>query len=102
MKVALRRQEDAVTFVQTTVPDWKGTTVVTGQTPEYLAGFCDVRREIGGGVRDWCSIGQGRTAALRFQMVRRKSLLQQRKRLLRRIGEMEEVQVFGRDSSLFN
>jgi hypothetical protein len=30
MKVALRRQEDAVTFVQTTVPDWKGTVLVTG------------------------------------------------------------------------
>ena len=31
MKGALRRQEDAVTFVQTTVPDRKGTGLVTGR-----------------------------------------------------------------------
>jgi hypothetical protein len=30
MKEALPRQEDAVTFVQTGVPDWKGTVSVTG------------------------------------------------------------------------
>src|ERR1700744_3436925 len=30
MKGALRRQEDAVTFVQTAVPDRKGTVLVTG------------------------------------------------------------------------
>src|SRR6478609_10747229 len=31
MKGALRRQEDAVTFVQTTVPDRKGTGLATGR-----------------------------------------------------------------------
>jgi hypothetical protein len=30
MKEALPRQEDAVTFVQTAVPNWKGTVLVTG------------------------------------------------------------------------
>jgi len=39
---------------------------------------------------------------LRLQMVRRKSLLQQRKRLLRRIGKVEKTHILRRNSSFFD
>src|ERR1700679_1159027 len=41
-------------------------------------------------------------AVLRFQVVRRKSLLQQREGLFRRVGELEEIQIPGRDSALLD